>query len=58
MKKQVTAVRTLHVSQMEIVQNIVRLHKGSSNAALDEISTLAASNAHSIEEVGAYILWL
>ncbi|MBA0793451.1 hypothetical protein Gohar_017855, partial [Gossypium harknessii] len=50
MKKKVTAARTLHVSQMEAVQNIVRLHKGSSNAALDEISTLAASNAHSIEE--------
>ncbi|GMI71067.1 hypothetical protein like AT2G36200 [Hibiscus trionum] len=50
MKKKVTAARTLHVSHVEAVQNVVRLHKASSNAALDEISNLASSNAHSIEE--------
>ncbi|XWS59472.1 hypothetical protein CRYUN_Cryun08bG0125000 [Craigia yunnanensis] len=50
MKKKVSAARALHVSHMEAVQNVVRLHKASSNAALDEISTLASSNAHSIEE--------
>ncbi|XWS56012.1 hypothetical protein CRYUN_Cryun09bG0050000 [Craigia yunnanensis] len=50
MKKKVTAARALHVSHMEAVQNVVRLHKANSNAALDEISALAFSNAHSIEE--------
>ncbi|XP_022744590.1 kinesin-like protein KIN-5C [Durio zibethinus] len=50
MKKKVTVARALHVSHMEAVQNIVRLHKASSNAALDEISDLAFSNAHFIEE--------
>ncbi|XP_017977805.1 PREDICTED: kinesin-like protein KIN-5C [Theobroma cacao] len=50
MKKKVTAARALHVSHMEAVQNVVRLHKASSNAALEEISTLAFSNVHSIEE--------
>ena len=58
MKKKVTAARALHDSHMEAVQNVVRLHKASSNAALDEISALAFSNAHSIEEVGAGILSL
>ncbi|GMI96676.1 hypothetical protein like AT2G36200 [Hibiscus trionum] len=50
MKKKVTAARGLHVSQLEAVQNVVRLHQASSTAALDEISTLASSNGHSIEE--------
>ena len=58
MKKKVTAARALHVSHMEAVQNVVRLHKANSNAALDEISALAFSNAHSIEEVGADTLGL
>ncbi|OMO68330.1 hypothetical protein COLO4_29695 [Corchorus olitorius] len=50
LKKKVTAARALHVSHMEAVQNVVRLHKASSNATLEEISTLATSNAHSVEE--------
>ncbi|XP_039030627.1 kinesin-like protein KIN-5C [Hibiscus syriacus] len=50
MKKKVSAVRALHVSHLEAIQNVVRLHQASSNAALDEISTQASSNAHSIEE--------
>lgn len=58
MKKKVTAARALHVSHMEAIQNVVRLHKASSNATLDEISTLASSNAHSIDEVSGDILSL
>ncbi|KAK3226888.1 hypothetical protein Dsin_006750 [Dipteronia sinensis] len=50
MKKKVTASRALYISHMEAVQNVVRLHKAGSNASLEEISTLASSNAHSIEE--------
>lgn len=52
MKKKVTASRALYVSHMEAVQNVVRLHKASSNACLDEISALTSSNAQSIEDVG------
>ncbi|XVF55755.1 hypothetical protein PTKIN_Ptkin06aG0062300 [Pterospermum kingtungense] len=50
MKKKVTTARALHVSHMEAIQNVVRLHKASSNAALDEITTMVSSNAHSIHE--------
>lgn len=51
-KKKVTASRALYISHIEAVQNVVRLHKASSDACLEEISTLASSNAQSIEEVG------
>ncbi|XP_039042768.1 kinesin-like protein KIN-5C [Hibiscus syriacus] len=50
MKKKVTAARALHVSHLEAVQNVVRLHQANSNAALDEMSTLASSNGQSIKE--------
>ncbi|XP_044489949.1 kinesin-like protein KIN-5C [Mangifera indica] len=50
MKKEVTASRALYISHMEAMQNVVRLHKASSNACLDEISALASCNAQSIED--------
>ncbi|KAG2686633.1 hypothetical protein I3843_09G015600 [Carya illinoinensis] len=49
-KKKVTALRALYMSHTEAVQNVVRLHKATSNAGLEEICSLAAFNAHSIEE--------
>ncbi|CAL8170340.1 unnamed protein product [Prunus armeniaca] len=52
MKHKLTSSRTLYLSHIEAVQNVVRLHKASSNAALEEISSLASSNANSVEEVG------
>lgn len=52
-KKMLTALRALYMSHIEAVQNVVRLHMASSNAGLEEISSLAASNAHCIEEVGS-----
>lgn len=51
--EKITTLRALYLSHIEAVQNVVRLHKAGSNAGLEEISSLAASNAHSIEEVGA-----
>ena len=51
LKKKVSASRTLCVSHFEAVQNVARLHKAGSNAALDELSALASSNSHSIGEV-------
>ena len=53
MKHKLTSSRTLYLSHIEAVQNVVRLHKASSNAALEEISSLASSNANSVEEVGS-----
>lgn len=53
MKKKVASSRALYVSHIEAVQNVVRFHKASSNAGLDEISSLASANAHSIDEVGS-----
>lgn len=49
-KKKVTALRFLYMSHIEALQNVVRLHKASSNAGLEEISSLSASNADSIEQ--------
>ncbi|XP_030926949.1 kinesin-like protein KIN-5C [Quercus lobata] len=49
-RKKVTGLRTLYISHIEALQNVVRLHKASSNAGLEEISSLTASNAHSIEQ--------
>lgn len=53
MKKKVASSRALYLSHIEAVQNVVRLHKASSNAGLDEVSSLASANADSIEEVGS-----
>lgn len=55
LKKKVKSSRALYLSHIEAVQNVVRLHKASSVAGLEEISSLASSNAQSIEEVGAAI---
>lgn len=51
LRKKVQSSRALYLSHIEAVQNVVRLHMASSNAGLEEISSLASSNAHSIEEV-------
>ncbi|GMN39448.1 hypothetical protein TIFTF001_008676 [Ficus carica] len=50
LKKKVKSSRALYLSHIEAVQNVVRLHKASSDAGLEEISSLASSNAKSIEE--------
>lgn len=51
LKKKVQSSRVLYLSHIEAVQNVVRLHKASSNAGLQEISSSASLNAHSIKEV-------
>ncbi|KAK6147232.1 hypothetical protein DH2020_018144 [Rehmannia glutinosa] len=50
LKNKVSASRALCVSHFEAVQNVVRLHKAGSNAALDELSALASSHSDSIGE--------
>ncbi|KAJ8754766.1 hypothetical protein K2173_012155 [Erythroxylum novogranatense] len=49
-RKKLTALRNLYVSHLEALQNVVRLHKATSIAGLEEISSLVASNAESIED--------
>ena len=51
MKKKLSSSRTLYISHIEALQNVVRLHKASSNATLEDISSLASTSAKSIEEV-------
>ncbi|XP_027352817.1 kinesin-like protein KIN-5C [Abrus precatorius] len=50
LKKKVAALRALYISHIEAVQNVVRLHKASSDATLEELSSVISSNGHSIEE--------
>ncbi|CAN4118820.1 unnamed protein product [Withania somnifera] len=50
LKRKIRASRALYVSQLEAMQNVVKLHKASSTAALEEISALASSNSVSIKE--------
>ncbi|XP_061366744.1 kinesin-like protein KIN-5C isoform X2 [Gastrolobium bilobum] len=50
LKKKVTSLRALYISHIEAVQNVVRLHKASSDATLEELSSVISSNGHSIEE--------
>ena len=57
LKKKVKSSRALYVSHIEAAQNVVRLHKASSDAGLEEISCAVSSNAHSIEEVSASLLF-
>ncbi|KAG5583112.1 hypothetical protein H5410_053739 [Solanum commersonii] len=50
LKRKTRASRALYVSHLEAMQNVVKLHKSSSTAALEEISALASSNSISIKE--------
>ncbi|KDP37322.1 hypothetical protein JCGZ_06776 [Jatropha curcas] len=50
LKKKLKTSKALYVSHMEAVQNVVRLHKATSIAGLEEISSSISSNAQSIEE--------
>ncbi|CAN1134071.1 Kinesin-like protein KIN-5C [Linum perenne] len=49
-KKKLKNTRMLYTSHIEALQNVVRLHKAGSIAGLEEISTLASSDAQSIED--------
>ncbi|CAN0879482.1 Kinesin-like protein KIN-5C [Linum grandiflorum] len=50
MKKKLTNTRALYTSHIEAFQNVVSLHKASSIAGLEDISTLTSSDAQSIED--------
>ncbi|XLR27418.1 hypothetical protein S83_055318 [Arachis hypogaea] len=50
LKNKVTGLRNLYLSHIEAVQNVVRLHKASSDGVLEELSSLISSNGRSIQE--------
>ncbi|KAI3934891.1 hypothetical protein MKW92_049704 [Papaver armeniacum] len=50
LKKKVAGSRGLLVSHIEAMQNVMRLHKASSNASLDEISSVTSANTDTIEK--------
>ncbi|KAJ8899611.1 hypothetical protein K2173_018585 [Erythroxylum novogranatense] len=50
MRNKLTISRNLYLSHLEAVQNVVRLHKASSIAGMEQISSLTTSNKQSIEE--------
>ncbi|XP_021766534.1 kinesin-like protein KIN-5C [Chenopodium quinoa] len=50
LKKKVVASKTLYISHVDALQNVVRLHKAGTDANLEEMASLASSNTRSIEE--------
>ncbi|KAI3995533.1 hypothetical protein MKX01_023278 [Papaver californicum] len=50
LKKKVAGSRGLLVSHIEAMQKVVRLQKASSNAYLDEISSVTSANADTVEQ--------
>ncbi|GKA84884.1 kinesin-like protein KIN-5C [Tanacetum coccineum] len=51
LRKKVAASKSLFISHMEDLHNVVLLHKADSNANLEEVSSLVSSNACSAEEL-------
>ncbi|XP_073018606.1 kinesin-like protein KIN-5C [Primulina eburnea] len=50
LKNKVNVSKALYSSHFEAIQEVVRLHKGGSNAALEELSVLAPSNYKACQE--------
>ncbi|XP_060201161.1 kinesin-like protein KIN-5C [Lycium barbarum] len=48
--RKINSSKALYIAHFEAMQNVVRLHKSTSNAALEEISTLTSSNSISTKE--------
>ena len=53
LEKKFSSSKALYISYMEAVQNVVRLHKASANAVLDEITSLTSTNSCSLDHVGS-----
>nr|CAD1825868.1 unnamed protein product [Ananas comosus var. bracteatus] len=52
LKKKLLASKALYASHIEAIQNVVRLHKASSNASFEELSCIASTNCYSLDQVG------
>ncbi|XP_057549595.1 kinesin-like protein KIN-5C [Amaranthus tricolor] len=50
LKKKVMASKTLYISHVDALQNVVRLHKANTDASLEEISSQASASSRSVEE--------
>ncbi|KAI4364061.1 hypothetical protein MLD38_020200 [Melastoma candidum] len=50
-RKKVAASKAVCISHIEAMQNVVRLHKASSSAGLESISSAASSYAKNVEEL-------
>ncbi|XP_073098956.1 kinesin-like protein KIN-5C [Elaeis guineensis] len=53
-KRKVLSSRALYISHIEAVQNVVRLHKASSNASLEEMSSMISTNSCSLYQLLAF----
>ncbi|XP_038973722.1 kinesin-like protein KIN-5C [Phoenix dactylifera] len=51
LKRKALASRALYISHIEAVQNVVRLHKASSNASLEEMSSTISANSCSLDQL-------
>ncbi|ERN10743.1 kinesin-like protein KIN-5C [Amborella trichopoda] len=51
LKKKIASLNGLYISHLEALQNVVLLHKASSNACLEDISSLSSRDASSVEEM-------
>ncbi|KAJ6833050.1 kinesin-like protein KIN-5C [Iris pallida] len=51
LKKKVSAARTSCASHVEGIQNVVRLHKATNNAGLEEISSVTSANCCSLDQL-------
>ncbi|KAL4558321.1 hypothetical protein LXL04_036519 [Taraxacum kok-saghyz] len=51
LKKKVDASKSVYVSHLEAIQNVVALHKANCNGSLEELLSLASSNASNLEKV-------
>ncbi|XP_010943824.1 kinesin-like protein KIN-5C isoform X2 [Elaeis guineensis] len=54
LKRKVSASRALYTSHIEAVQNVVRLHKASSNAGLEEMSSMISASTCSLDQLLAF----
>lgn len=51
LKKKLAASKTLYISHVDALQNVVRLHKANTDASLEEMSSQASEDVRSIEEL-------
>lgn len=56
LKKKVLASKSLFKSHIEAIQNVVRLHKASSNDSLEEMSSIIFANCCSLNQVSSLII--
>ncbi|GJY20269.1 kinesin-like protein KIN-5C [Tanacetum coccineum] len=51
LKNKVSASKNLYISHIEDMENVVRLHKATANGCLDDLKSLASSDARCVKEL-------